>query len=452
MEIKLIIFDLDGVLIDSRDIHYHVLNTALSDVDKKYIISKKDHLKKFDGKTTKEKLNILSKERNLPIEFHETIWKNKQKYTLESFNNLTLDDKLINIFKTLKSLNIKIYICSNSIKDTVHTILYKKGLLDLVDGYFANEDVDSPKPHPEIYWKAMIKEKMMPKNTLILEDSYIGRISAISSGANLCPIKSTNDVTIEKIYEYMKINKTTKWEDKTINVLIPMAGEGSRFREAGYTFPKPLIDVKGKPMIQLVTENLNIKANFIFIVREEHKVKYNLESMLKIIEPDCKIVTVNYLTEGACCTTLLAEEYINNDNPLLIANSDQYIEWNSGEFFHSMNTPNLDGAILTFENTHPKWSYVKTDENGNITMVKEKEVISNQASIGIYYWSKGSDYVKYSKQMISKNIRTNNEFYVAPTYNEAILDGKIIKPYNIEQMYGLGDPNDLEYFLKINLK
>jgi dTDP-glucose pyrophosphorylase len=157
---------------------------------------------------------------------------------------------------------------------------------------------------------------------------------------------------------------------------------------------------------------------------------------------------VDEVTEGACCTTLLAEEYINNNNSLLIANSDQFIEWVSGEYYHSINTNGIDGSILTFENTHPKWSYVKCDDYGNVVELKEKEVISNNATVGIYYWKSGAEYVKYSKQMISKNIRVNNEFYVAPVYNEAIQDGKIIKTHRIKKMWGLGTPEDLEYYLK----
>lgn len=446
--IELVIFDLDGVLIDSRDIHYDVLNKALEEINHRYKITRKEHLLKYDGNTTKEKLKMLSCDKQLPEEFYDKIWKRKQELTfIELENQVKENQSLIELFIKLKSDNIKIYICSNSIKKTVEIILNKLGLIDYIDGYYANEDVNSPKPHPEIYWLPMIKEGILPEHTLIVEDSYIGRKAALSSGAKLSPVKNTEEVTITKIYNDMKQSKTEKWVDRKLNVLIPMAGAGSRFADVGYTFPKPLIGVFGKPMIQLVTENLNIDANFIYIVRKEHCEKYNLKSMLSIIQPGCKIIEVDYLTQGACCTTLLAEEFIDNDNPLLIANSDQYIEWESGKFFHSVNTSSIDGAILTFKNNHPKWSYVKLDDNGNVKEVKEKEVISDIATIGIYYWGKGSDYVKYSHQMIDKDIRVNNEFYTAPVYNEAIEDGKIIKPYEIQDMNGIGIPEDLENFI-----
>lgn len=448
--IKLVIFDLDGVLIDTRDLHYKLLNKALFCEDKKYVIFHSEHLLKFDGKSTYKKLEILSKERGLPIESHRRIWEMKQKLTIDCLlDTIVEDEKIIGIIKQLKKDGIKVYVASNSIKETVEVSIYKLGITEMIDGYLSNEDVKNIKPHPEMYMKCMINESVLPSETLIIEDSYIGRKSAVSSGANLCPVKDMKDVTLERVYKYInrEVNDI-KWSDDKMNILIPMAGWGSRFEKAGYTFPKHLIDVNGKPMIQVVVENLNIDANFIYVVRKDHYDKYNLESFLKVLTPNCKIVITYNVTEGACCTTLLAEKYINNDNPLLIVNSDQFIEWNSGEFYHSLNTNNIDGSILTFKNMHPKWSYVKCDDYGNVTELKEKEVISNKATVGIYYWAKGSDYVKYSNQMIEKDLRVKGEFYVAPVYNEAIADGKIIKTYNIDKMFGLGTPEDLDYFIK----
>jgi hypothetical protein len=197
-----------------------------------------------------------------------------------------------------------------------------------------------------------------------------------------------------------------------------------------------------------IVENLNIDANYIFIVQKSHLEKYNLSQTLNLIAPNCKIVCVDGLTEGAACTTLLAKDFIDNDSPLLMANSDQFVEWFSDEFMYNMNTSSVDGGILTFNSTHPKWSYAKLDNNGFVSEVAEKNPISNIATVGIYYWKKGSDYVKYAEQMIEKNVRTNNEFYVCPVFNEAILDNKKIKTFNIEKMWGLGTPEDLKYFLE----
>ena len=233
-----------------------------------------------------------------------------------------------------------------------------------------------------------------------------------------------------------------------MNVLIPMAGAGSRFTQAGYTFPKPLIEVRGKPMIQVVVENLNLDANFIFVVQKEHREKYQLDSLLNLIAPNCKIVEVSELTEGAACTALLAKQYIDSDDPLFFANSDQFVEWDSTEFMYKMSESAADGGIVTFKATHPKWSFAKVDENGYVTEVAEKNPISDNATVGFYYWSKGKDFVKYAEEMIEKDIRVNNEFYVCPVFNQAIKDKLNIRTYEIQGMWGLGTPEDLDYYIK----
>ena len=199
---------------------------------------------------------------------------------------------------------------------------------------------------------------------------------------------------------------------------------------------------------QLVVENLNIQANYIFLVQKEHYDKYNLKYLLNLIAPNCQIVQVDGVTQGAACTTLLAKEFINNDNPLVMANSDQYVEWNSNNVMYSFQADEIDGGILTFKATHPKWSYAKLDDNGFVSEVAEKKPISDNATVGIYYWKRGSDYVKYAEQMIEKNIRTNGEFYVCPVFNEAISDNKKIRIKQIEKMWGIGTPEDLNYFLE----
>jgi dTDP-glucose pyrophosphorylase len=235
-----------------------------------------------------------------------------------------------------------------------------------------------------------------------------------------------------------------------LNILIPMAGNGSRFIEKGYKNPKPLIDVFQKPMIEWVVSNFssNLDIKFNFICRSEHEEKYEISKTLKrITKNNCNIVFVKDLTEGAACTTLLAESYIDNSQNLIIANSDQFVEWSFENFYHQAK--NHDASILTFFSQEKKWSYAKLNENNLVEQVAEKKVISDHATVGIYFWQHGSDYVKYAKQMISKNIRVNNEFYVCPVFNEAIEDEKKISVFDIEKtkMWGLGVPEDLEIFL-----
>jgi dTDP-glucose pyrophosphorylase len=226
-----------------------------------------------------------------------------------------------------------------------------------------------------------------------------------------------------------------------------MAGEGSRFMKSDYTFPKPLIEVWQKPMIQVVLESLGLKGNYIFLVRKEHLEKYNLKNFLNVIAPNCKVVVVDQLTEGAACTVLLASNYINNNKPLIISNSDQFIEWDPSEIMYSFYGKKVDGGILTFKATHPKWSYAKADNSGIVTEVAEKKVISDNATVGIYFWKRGDYFVKYANEMIKKNIRVNNEFYVCPVFNEAIKDKKNIILKEVKSMWGLGTPEDLKFFI-----
>tara|TARA_Y100000401_G_scaffold117239_1_gene125272 strand:- start:8546 stop:9922 length:1377 start_codon:yes stop_codon:yes gene_type:complete len=454
--IKLIIFDLDGVLVDAREIHYNALNEALASFDKKFIIERDQHLSTYDGLPTRKKIQILIKEKGFPEDLAAELCKRKQHNTAEIIqNNIKKDDRLINILKSLKEDGYSICVASNSIRETVKMMLLQKGLMKYVDFYYSNQDVKNPKPNTEMYLKCMIATGANPKETVIVEDSHIGRKCVEQSGSYLCAVRDPNDLTYEKVMETItSANKTSqaspKWQGGKMKVLIPMAGAGSRFEKAGYTFPKPLIDVNGKPMIQVVVENLNIDAQHIFIVQKSHYKKYNLQATLNLISPGCEIIQIEGITEGAACTTLLAKNLINNDEPLLIANSDQYVDWDSSEFMYSMVADSIDAGILTFKSTHPKWSYAKLDADGFVSQVAEKKPISNIATVGIYYWKKGADYVKYTEQMINRNIRTNNEFYVCPVFNQAIEDDKKIKIFEIEKMTGLGTPEDLQIFLNRN--
>jgi dTDP-glucose pyrophosphorylase len=196
-----------------------------------------------------------------------------------------------------------------------------------------------------------------------------------------------------------------------------------------------------------VVNNIDIDAQYIFIVQKEHRENYNLDATLNSLSSNVKIVNSDQITQGAACTILLAKEYIDNDTPLLLVNADQLIEWNSSDFLLNLQKHNVDGCIITVTSNNPMYSFAKVNEHNVVTEVAEKNPISDQATVGFYYWSKGSDFVKYATQMINKNIRVNGEFYSCPVYNEAIQDGKLITSYDIDKMWSLGTPDDLDYYL-----
>lgn len=239
-----------------------------------------------------------------------------------------------------------------------------------------------------------------------------------------------------------------------MNIVIPMAGLGSRFAKAGFDKPKPFIDVLDKPMIVRVLENLKYKdAKYILIARKEHLIQE--KTLIDEIKNsfNVKFIGIDKLTEGTVCTVLYARKYINNNEPLMIANSDQIIDIDIADFINDSLSRNLDGSILTFidKEKNPKWSFVKLKDN-LVVEVKEKEAISKFATVGIYFFNKGKIFVENAIDMIIQNDRVNNEFYTCPVYNYAIKNGAKIGIYNIEynQMHGIGTPEDLEKYQKNN--
>lgn len=242
-------------------------------------------------------------------------------------------------------------------------------------------------------------------------------------------------------------------ESIMLNIVIPMAGRGSRFADAGYKNPKPLIDVAGKPMIQVVIENLAPKCEhrFIFICQNEHIKAFSLNEKLHSYTKNCEIIGIDGITEGQVCTVLKAKELINNDEPVMTANSDQWIDFDINKYLGQIKEHNLDGMIMTMKADDPKWSFAKTDSNGFVTETAEKKVISNDATVGIFNFSRGKDLVRAAEQMIADDIRVNGEFYTCPVYNYLIKEGMKIGIYSIgkeyDGMYGLGTPHDLEWFL-----
>jgi NDP-sugar pyrophosphorylase family protein len=239
-----------------------------------------------------------------------------------------------------------------------------------------------------------------------------------------------------------------------INIVLPIAGRGSRFAEAGFELPKPLIPVHGKPMIEVVVNNIRplCEHRFIFVALKEHLDHLGMEETLNRVAPGCVIITVTEVTEGAACTVLLARELIDNNDQLMIANSDQWVDIDINDYLSLMDDKKVDGLIMTMWADDPKWSFVGFDEEGNVNNVVEKEVISNEATVGIYNFKKGSDFVNAADLMIAKNLRVKNEFYVAPAYNEMIAYNAEIKIFNVgkeyDGMYGMGIPSDLEKFFR----
>ena len=240
-----------------------------------------------------------------------------------------------------------------------------------------------------------------------------------------------------------------------LNIVVPMAGRGSRFADAGYTDPKPLIDVHGKHMIEVVINNLtpSCEHRFIFVCQEDHVKAYNLDTIFANACENFEIVTIDGITDGAAITVLKARDFFDNDQPLMIANSDQWVDVDINDYLQDMEQRKLDGSMLTMKADDPKWSYAKVDSHGSVSEVVEKVVISDEATVGIYNFSKGSDFCHFADFMVEQDIRSNGEFYVAPVYSFMADNSQNIGIYNIGEeasgMYGLGIPSDLNLFLSL---
>ncbi len=228
-----------------------------------------------------------------------------------------------------------------------------------------------------------------------------------------------------------------------MNILIPLAGTARRFKKLGYTFPKPLIQILDKPMIQWVIENLSaLDSRFIFIVSSADNDEFKLDKVLRRLIPAAKVVVQNRPVKGATCSSLLAIEYINNDEELVIAAGDQFIEHDVVEILENFRGSGAAAGTITFESIHPQFSFVNADADGWINEVAEKNPISNLANVGIFWYEKGSDFVEAAKMQIRKGDSLDDQFYLAPVFNQLLLMDKQVKNYSIDRnhFYSFGTP------------
>jgi len=473
-EVKAILFDLDGVLVNSRVLHFETFRDALEEIKPGYNLTWSQHEAEFDGLSTRSKIDKLISKGVIQLVQSDFLYDKKQTLTLERLPYFVSPRQSLNaLLDNLKNKGYRLFCCSNSIRSTLIETLKLLNIQTYFEEIYSNQDVIHPKPASDIYNLAMMRAGLEPKNCLIIEDSLPGRKAAYGSNAHVLEVEDAEDVTlplIDKAISDIKEKKSVgdrflmDGKPVTFHVVIPMAGEGLRFRNNGYKVPKPFIPVGGKKMIEWVIQNMlpkeiltsQMKIKFHLIVRESHMI-YGIESLFDSLPGNVSytIHPIQKLTEGAACSVLHAESEINNDDPLIIVNSDQFLEWKPDEFYKCLLNPFYDGVILTFYQPDPrdlKWSYAKISDDFIVTEVQEKKWIGPNATVGLYGWKRGSDFVKYSKQMIAKNIRTNNEFYVCPVYNELIQDKKIIRTKLCKGMWGLGVPEDLEKFRKDYLK
>jgi len=230
---------------------------------------------------------------------------------------------------------------------------------------------------------------------------------------------------------------------------MPMAGKGTRLREYD-SKPKPLVKLLGKTIVQWSIETLGLEGNYIFCCKKEHIEKYGIDEQLKKIVPDCKIISINYQTKGSVESILEAANLINNEEELIISDADHYLVWDHEFFNNEIRTKNIDGCTMVFPEEYnlKKSSFVKLDNQGFVIAAAEKQLISKIATVGVHYFKKGSDFVKYANEVRSRRMEYKNEFFVTPIYNLFVQDKKKIITYPVKKMWPLGSPDEVNLFLK----
>ena len=431
------LFDLDGVLVDTTNIQIsstiEAIHSIYDNINNNSIINNIIS----STITTRDKLKKLCELELIKNEDIEKIYILKKHIANKHFNNLKPDYEKIELFKYLKENNCKIGIVTNGNKKSSTIILKKIGIYDFIDLHISNEDVENTKPHSEPYIKAICNFGGDLKDYIIFEDSETGLISARGTGVRVQEVLNYKDINLDNILELIY----------NINILIPMAGLGNRFKKRGFKTIKPLIDVNGKTMIRTSIDSLNILGRYIFIIRDtEYTEKLKLE--LLRIKPHCKIIVIDYLTEGSASSCYLAKEYINNDKELIITNCDQFLEWDPKNFLKL--SKNYDCNVLTYNSNEPKNSFVKVNDSGKVEQILEKTPISNNALVGVHYFKKGSMFVDNCEIIKEKNIKIKGEYYLSTVCNQMINDFKVgYTPLRDGEYYhSLGTPTDYFLFLK----
>lgn len=438
------LFDLDGVLVNTANIQYDSTIKAIS----KYVnisLLKNQNIDNIlkSTITTINKLDYLIKENIISDKDKLNIYNEKKIIANNCFNDLTVDNEKVKLFSFLKNKKCKIAVVTNGNKNSAIIILKALGLYQFLDLLITNEDVVNSKPHSEPFIKAISYFGGNLENFIIFEDSEIGLKSANGTGCKVYKVDNPIDINISLIKQLNNLNR---------NILIPAAGLGSRYINRGFKLQKPLIELENKTLIEHAISSLNIEGNYIFVIRKiDNNSNIELIKALRNIQPECKVIEIDYITEGSASTCYLAKEFIDNNDELIISNCDQILKWDSKKYLEYSS--NYDCSVLTYKSNEDKNSFIKTDENNIGIEIREKEVISENALVGVHYFKKGSDFIKSYEYIFKNNIKFKNEYYVSTVCNDLITKGKKVLNYPFQKneiYYSTGTPEDYFKYMRIH--
>lgn len=450
---KAIIFDFDGVLVDGSKFHEDIFLEALKKVTG-LEMTHEEHHQKLEGMGTRQKLQKLYEEKLIREKEAEAVSNEKQHQTEQKIGDLKFYPQVPLQIKSAINSGLKVCIVTNTRAETMKKFLEKnKDFASLKIPIICPELPGEEKPSPTLYYRALEMLGENAEDVIVVEDSKKGIEAAHRAGLEVFQLRGAKDWSIHFIRKHWdghakktqnQIDYKTNFNYKPTTLVIPCAGLGSRFKEKGFKLPKPLIDVKGKPMIQRVYENLRIRADqTIFIVREDDQKNFKIKDKILAFCPEAYVLEVDGLQQGAYKTLEQAEKVIRSGNALVIANSDQLIDYDPYKVDAQLQS-GVSGLILTFDAFGEKWSYAKTDETGKVVEVAEKRQISNDATCGVYYARDAWKFFEAGRKMVEKGDTTNGEYYICPVFN--YLAGRTeISP--VEKMQGIGTPEDLSNYL-----
>jgi HAD superfamily hydrolase (TIGR01509 family) len=454
--IQLVIFDLDGVLVESKDLHYDALNDAIACVaGASFVISRPEHETVYDGLSTNQKLRLLTIHKNLPLDAHKPIWTKKQELTEAMVRDQLKPDALVlDAIKKLKSAGYPVAVASNCIQSSVHSILDAIGALPLVDAFFSNEDVDNAKPAPDIYLKACATFGVPPSAALVVEDSVKGFEACVRADCHLFKVTGPTDVRADAILSRVAtINESTV----PITVVVPLAGNSQLYWADGpeavpSEVPSFLGDANGAPAVEWVVRPLlssRYDLRFVFVVKESQSKKYRLDSLLPRIVGyrPTKVVPVHGETLGALKTVLLAKDAIPADAPVLFCTCSNVTAWHPGSSVDDLIDAHADGAIATFDSTDPRCSFVRLHSNSDIVVdVHEKAAVSSVACTGLYFWRRAVDFFAAARSQLQHRVKHRGLYFLAPTYNEAVRAGLSFKVVPAQACWSVRSMFDVSEF------
>jgi HAD superfamily hydrolase (TIGR01509 family) len=454
--VQLVVFDLDGVLVDSRDLHYEALNAAIeAEAGTQYVITRAEHESIYDGLSTNQKLRLMSLTKELPLEAHARIWQRKQELTdVLVRQQLAPVAHVTQLLQQLKRCGYPVAVASNCIRSSVRNILDSIGLLPYIDACFSNEDVAHAKPEPDIYIKACASFGLQPHQALVVEDSTKGFEAALRAGCHLLKVDGTASVTAAAVFRRLQ---EVDAAPVPITVVIPLAGNSPQAwldgpESAPAELPLFLTDVRGRPALEWAVRSIKsarFPMRFVFVVKDAQAAALKLESMcVKATgyEPTT-VVRARAETLGALKTVLQARQLLAPGAPLLIFDGSHIVDWRAGGCVDDVLCSRADGAVTVCSSSDPRWSYVRMQSNSNAVLeVHEKIAVSNSACSGLYFWRRAADFLEAADAVVAADTRTRGLFFLAPTFNHTIRGGAAVEAVPIAQTWSLRTASEVSFF------